>query len=96
MYSVTAGITDPLKRDVLQPEISYTAYNTICYLVAGIQYRRLCSDKFQIELISRQSRDDTTSSTPLIAATTAKPAAKKRKKRPAAPDDTSDFIEISD
>jgi hypothetical protein len=35
---------------VLQPEISYTAYNTICYLVPGPRARHLKKDQFQIRL----------------------------------------------
>lgn len=78
-----------VNRDVLQPDISYTAYNTICYLVAGVQYRRLCSNKFETELISRQSSDDSAPST----AVSKSAAAKKRKRLTP---DNAELIEISD
>ncbi|RLN86877.1 hypothetical protein BBJ28_00002143 [Nothophytophthora sp. Chile5] len=37
-------------RDVLQPEISYTAYNTICYLVPGSRAQQLLGGRLQILL----------------------------------------------
>uniref|UniRef100_K3W7H4 Uncharacterized protein n=1 Tax=Globisporangium ultimum (strain ATCC 200006 / CBS 805.95 / DAOM BR144) TaxID=431595 RepID=K3W7H4_GLOUD len=43
-------IINLLIKNVLQPEISYTAYNTICYLVAGPSHRRLTSNQLLIVL----------------------------------------------
>ncbi|KAK1948481.1 ATP-dependent DNA helicase Q1 [Phytophthora citrophthora] len=39
-----------LLSNVLQPEISYTAYNTICYLVPGSRAQHLIRDIFKIQL----------------------------------------------
>ncbi|KAE8888946.1 ATP-dependent DNA helicase [Phytophthora fragariae] len=41
-----------LLSNVLQPEISYTAYNTICYLVPGPRAQHLKKDRFKIQLPS--------------------------------------------
>ncbi|ETP37915.1 hypothetical protein F442_14334 [Phytophthora nicotianae P10297] len=53
--SLSRGVCDTLViklllGNVLQPEISYTAYNTICYLVPGPQAQHLKKDRFQIQL----------------------------------------------
>ncbi|ETK80092.1 hypothetical protein, variant 2 [Phytophthora nicotianae CJ01A1] len=53
--SLSRGVCDTLViklllSNVLQPEISYTAYNTICYLVPGPQAQHLKKDRFQIQL----------------------------------------------
>lgn len=39
-----------LLSNVLQPEIGYTAYSTICYLVSGPQAQHLKKDRFQVQL----------------------------------------------
>ncbi|CAH0491025.1 unnamed protein product [Peronospora farinosa] len=39
-----------LLSNVLQPDISYTAYNTICYLVPGPRAHHLKKDRLQIQL----------------------------------------------
>ncbi|KAL4152424.1 hypothetical protein PRNP1_009354 [Phytophthora ramorum] len=71
-----------LLSNVLQPEISYTAYNTICYLVPGHRAQHLKKDRFQIQLPCSLMTATETSE----GATDAKPS-KKRKRSP-------DIIEI--
>lgn len=44
-------------RNVLQPEISYTAYNTICYFAIGPSYRRL--ENGQVRALMKQLRPST-------------------------------------
>lgn len=44
-------------RNVLQPEISYTAYNTICYLVVGSSHRRLLNNQLRV-LMKPSSKGD--------------------------------------
>ncbi|KAG6609647.1 ATP-dependent helicase, RECQ family protein [Phytophthora cinnamomi] len=66
-----------LLSNVLQPEISYTAYNTICYLVPGPRAQHLKRDCLKIQL-SRCLLDKTENSED---ATASKPP-KKRKRSP--------------
>ncbi|KAG3079637.1 hypothetical protein PC122_g12136 [Phytophthora cactorum] len=66
-----------LLSNVLQPEISYTAYNTICYLVPGPRAQHLKRDRFQIQL-PRCLMDATKGSD----GATATKSLKKRKRSP--------------
>lgn len=93
-------------KNILQPEISYTAYNTICYLVVGSSHRRLAND--QVRVVMKQpaaasdDRDDD-DDTPLAqtgarsraqatAATRPSTGAKKKKRQRAEPE----VIDISE
>lgn len=77
-------------RNVLQPEISYTAYNTICYLVVGSSHRRLLNDQLRV-LMKPSSKGD---AAPLPKKTPAPQGDKKKMKKRKLVE--PDIIDISD
>lgn len=88
---VTCFASVSYSRNVLQPEISYTAYNTICYLVVGSSHRRLLNDQLRVPM--KPSSKGDAAPLPKKTLTLQGDTKKKMKKRKLV---EPDIIDISD
>ncbi|DAZ99797.1 TPA: hypothetical protein N0F65_001306 [Lagenidium giganteum] len=80
-------IINLILRDIVQPDISYTAYSTICYIVEGPQARRVQADHLQVQLPF---------SVHAVPSKKIPRAARPTKKRKKEEQDVGDVIELSE